>query len=101
MFPKLAIDNVVPPSILRDIQREVSKLEASGAKNLLIQIPVEDFAVTMDEVCKHVFYPFSPVLCGQPAAPWEKSFVGVMAQMDNQQRHPIIIGADGKEYEVT
>jgi hypothetical protein len=99
-IPRIALDDHVPDSILRDVRKTMSQQRLQGATHWLIRVPAEDFATTIDKVMKKVRGPFRPTICGQPCDPWEKSFVGVMARVDKQQKGPIIFDANGREHEV-
>lgn len=94
------ISNFVPPSILADIRRMVDKLKGEGAKHILLQIPMEDYATTLMAVSQHVFYPYTPVLYGCPVAGWDGDHVGVMAQMAPTEKKPIVLDATGAVHEV-
>jgi hypothetical protein len=96
-IPAIAIDGCCPPAIVRDLQRLVDSLRAKGSTHLLIQIPAEDFAASIDAVVKQVCYPFTPMLCGCPCAPWEKDHLGVMHRADPTQMTPNIITPTGRE----
>ncbi len=78
----------------------MAKQKLAGATHWLIRVPAEDFANTIDKVMPKIRGPFRPTICGQPCDPWEKSFVGVMARVDKQQKSPIIFDAKGGEHEV-
>jgi len=99
-FPTYAIDDLVPLAVVRDVRRTISDLKTRGATNILIQVPAEDFANTIDAVTKRVFWPFHPTLCGEAVSPWEKAYVGVMARADRYQTQPILFNADGSEHAV-
>lgn len=99
MFPDLDISPAVPPSMVRLITERVQALKARGATHILVQIPAEDFARTIDAVMKSVCYPFRPVLAGAVCVPWEKDFVGVMARADKTHLHPILFDQHGREVE--
>jgi len=100
-WPVIALDDFVPASIVRDVNREVGKLFALGAKGILIQIPIEDLAKTLDAVMAsgRVTGPFEPRLCGWPVAGWEQGHVAVMGQKPKEPRVRIY-DATGKEHEV-
>ena len=78
----------------------VDKLREDGAKHILLQIPMEDYANTLLAVTQRVFYPFTPILCGCPVAGWEGDHIGVMAQMAPVETKPLIVDATGAMHEV-
>jgi hypothetical protein len=94
------ISNFVPSSILADIRRMVDKLKDEGAKHILLQIPMEDYANTLMAVSHYVFGPFTPMLYGCPVAGWDGDHVGVMAQMAPTEKKPVIVDATGAVHEV-
>ena len=101
-YPVIELEDFVPPSIVRDVRREVSRLLSIGARGILIQIPIEDFNTTINTaIDRHPFgkMPFEPRLCGQPVASWTGSHVAVMGQ---KPKEPTVrlFGADGKEYDL-
>jgi hypothetical protein len=97
MFPDLDISPAVPATMVRAITEQVNALRSKGATNILIQIPAEDFARTMDAMLKSVFYPFRPTLAGASCAPWEKDHVGMMARMSPEHHHPLLVDLNGRE----
>lgn len=97
MFPDLDISSAVPPMMARAITERVNALRSKGATNILIQIPAEDFARTMDAMLKHVFYPFRPTLAGASCTPWEKDHVGVLARVAPEHNHPLLVDLNGRE----
>ena len=98
--PDFDISSFVPKAILSDIKRMVDKLRGDGAKHILLQIPMEDYATTLMAVSQHVFYPYTPVLYGCPVAGWEGDHVGVMAQIAPTEAKPHILDASGAIHEV-
>lgn len=97
MFPDIDITPCVPQAMARDITALVNKLRGQGATHILVQIPAEDFAATINAVMQSVCYPFRPVLAGAVCVPWEQAHVGVMARADAQHTHPILFDQHGRE----
>lgn len=98
--PDFDISNFVPKAILSDIRRMVDKLKSEGAKHILLQVPMEDYANTLMAVSQHVFYPYTPMLYGCPVAGWDGDHIGVMAQMAPIEKTPHILDATGAMHEV-
>lgn len=100
-FPSIPIDHHVPTAIRADVYRVLADLRAGGGSAFLINVPAEDFARTMEAVTQHVHYPFTPTLCGEAIAPWERAEIGVFARADMKQTTPILFTADGREHQIT
>lgn len=98
MTLQVAIDDFAPGSIVRDIRRTADKLREQGATQLLVQIPAEDFATSINAVitAQSLFVPFEPTMCGLPCAPYEGAIVTVMGKASADQKHPILFDHSGR-----
>lgn len=63
---KVAMDQYVPESVKRDIERTIKQFKEQGAKIRLIRIGYDDFHRTIDQMVASQYGPFMPMLCGYP-----------------------------------
>lgn len=98
---KFDIGKFIPEAIHRDLKRMIDGFTSKGVdpKNILIQIPHEDYGTTLLAVSNHLFMPYTPTLFGCPVASWGGDHVGVMV-FDRRNTAPTLFTADGREHPV-
>jgi hypothetical protein len=99
MIPKIPIDDLVPPAIVRDVARVAGELRAKGGTHLVAQVPADDLAGVMNALAPRIGHPFSPTLCGLPVMPYEGAAVSVMGRQGAAPK-PMLYGADGSQMEL-
>lgn len=98
MFSARPIDEFVPASVLRDVQRVVAHHREHGRAPRIIAMHAEDFMSCTKKLNEREFLPYSPTLCGVPVAPWERAEIAVFAPADDNT--PVTVDQAGRVEEV-